>query len=78
MNQLVFRQYLNNLDLLINLVGVVELYPESSSFYGELKEKPVPVYTNMDDLFSSVLDKKKIKMLKLRSIIYRIRRNYHG
>lgn len=39
-------------DPLIDLVGVVEPYPERCSFYGELMEKKVPAYTNMDDLYA--------------------------
>lgn len=40
-------------DPLIDLVAVVEPYPERCSFYGELVEKKVPAYTNMDDLYAN-------------------------
>jgi len=44
---------LHNPDPLINLVAVVEPYPERCALYGELMEKKVPAYTNMDDLYAN-------------------------
>ncbi len=40
-------------DPLIDLVAVVEPYPERCRYYSELLEKRVPAYTNMDDLYAN-------------------------
>lgn len=46
-------EILNNSNPLIDLVGVVEPYPERCSRYGELLERKIPVYSNMDELYKN-------------------------
>ena len=50
-------EILNNSNPLIDLVGVVEPYPERCSRYGELLERKIPVYSNMDELYKNIYGK---------------------